>query len=90
MNGIYQKIMASKNPSDILPLIEYCLTQVKTNMDVSTIYDMALKVMKADNLFIQQTSLPVKGTYTDVKYNGMSVLQVDVEANKVALEKFLY
>lgn len=90
MNGIYQKIMASKDPSDILPLIEYCLTQVKTNMDVSTIYDMALKVMKADNLFIQQTSLPVKGTYTDVKYNGMSVLEIDIEANKAELEKFLY
>lgn len=90
MNGIYQKIISSRDASNVLPLIEYCLSQVKTNMDVGTIYDMAVKVLQADNLFIQQTSLPVNGTYTGIKYNGMSVLQIDIEANKAELEKFLY
>lgn len=90
MNGIYRKIMENQNPADLLPLINYCMTQVRTNMDVDTIYDMAVKVLAAENLTVQQTSIPAAGTYTDGTYEGMSVLVVDIEANKEVLEKFLY
>ena len=61
-----------------------------TNMDVNTIYDMATKVLALDNLTVQQTSVPAVGTYTGETYNGMSVLQVDIDANKAVLEEFLY
>ena len=90
MNGIYRKVMSNKNPADLISLINYCLTQVKTNMEVNTIYDMATKVLAIDNLTVQQTSLPAAGTYTDGKYDGMSVLNVDIEANKAVLEEMLY
>lgn len=90
MNGIYQKIMSDKDPADLLPLIEYCLTQVKTNMDVSTIYKMALQVIAADDLVIRQMSLPADGLYKSKYYNGMSVLEIDLEKNKEKLEEFLY
>lgn len=90
MNGIYRKVMAEKDPASIMSLIQYCLTQVKTNMDVDTIYEMATKVLTIDNLTVQQTSVPAAGTYSGGTYNGMSVLNVDVEANKKILEEFLY
>lgn len=90
MNGIYRKIMSSKEPADLLPLINYCLTQVKTNMDVDMIYDMATKVLAIDNLTVQQTSMPAAGTYSGGSYNGMSVLNVDIDANKAILEEMLY
>ena len=90
MNGIYRKVMETKDPSSLLTLVNYCLTQVKTNMDADVIYDMALKVIKADDLFIRQTSIPADGTFTDGTYNGMAVLNVDVEANKKIIEEMLY
>lgn len=90
MNGIYQKVMETKDPTAILTLVNYCLTQVKTNMDVNLIYDMAIKVISAENLEIQQTSIPTQDTYTGGTYEGMSVLFVDIEANKKVLEEFLY
>lgn len=90
MNGIYQKVMETKDPTAILTLVNYCLTQVKTNMDVNLIYDMALKVISAESLEIQQTSIPTQDTYTGGTYEGMSVLFVDIEANKKVLEEFLY
>ena len=82
--------METKDPTAILTLVNYCLTQVKTNMDVDLIYDMAIKVISAENLEIQQTSIPTQDTYTGGTYEGMSVLFVDIEANKKVLEEFLY
>ncbi len=90
MNGIYRKVQQTKNPSDILALINYCLTQVKTNMDVDEIYEMAMKVIVLENLTVQQTSIPAAGTYTEGTYEEMAVLNVDIEANKKVLDEFLY
>ena len=90
MNGIYRKVMSNKDPSSVMSLIQYCLTQVKTNMDVDTIYDMATKVLAIEDLTVQQTSVPAAGTYSGGTYQGMSVLNVDVDANKKLLQDFLY
>ena len=90
MNAIYQKVMQTKDPSALLALINYCLTQVKTNMDVNYIYDMTKKIMVTENLNIQQTSIPTLSTYTGGTHEGMSVLFVDIEANKKVLEELLY
>lgn len=90
MNAIYQKVLQTKDPSALLALINYCLTQVKTNMDVDFIYDMATKVIAAENLDIQQTSIPTLNSYKGGTYEGMSVLFVDIEANKKVLEELLY
>lgn len=90
MNGIYRKIMESRDPSTILPLINYCMTQVQTNLQVSEIYELATEVFAAKNLIIQQTSVPAEGTYSFGTYEDMSVIEVDIEANKKNLEKFLY
>ena len=88
--GIYQRVMETKDPADMLSLVEYCFSQVKTNMKVSAIYGMALDVIKIENLEVQQIGLPMAGTYQDVRYDGMAVLEIDVEANKEALYELLY
>lgn len=90
MNGIYRKMMETKDPTTLLTLVNYCMTQVKTNMDADVIYDMALKVIKADELFVRQTSIPADGTFTDEVYNGMQVLRVDIDENKKIIEEMLY
>lgn len=90
MYGIYKKVLQEKDPSDIMALIVYCMGQVKTNMSVNEIYDLAMEVLTAENLLMQQTALPQDDMYEAITYEGMQVLEIDVEANKEHLEKLLY
>lgn len=90
MYGIYRKVMEEKDPTTILPLINFCLNHVSTNMSVTEIYDIAKKVLAVDNLKMQQAGVPQDGTYTDVNYEGMAVLEIDVEANKKYIQELLY
>ena len=90
MYGIYRQIMAEKDASAILPLIKYCMNHVKTNMSVTEIYDLAKQVLAIDNLRMQQASMPTEGAYQPVTYEGMDVLEIDIEANKKYLNELLY
>lgn len=90
MYGIYRQIMAEKDASAILPLINYCMNHVKTNMSVTEIYDLAKQVLAIDNLRMQQASIPTEGAYQPVTYEGMDVLEIDIEANKKYLNELLY
>lgn len=88
--GIYRKILSEKDASALLPLINFCMEHVKTNMNVSEIYDMAKQVLGAGDLKLQSAALPQEGTYTPVTYEGMDVLEIDFEANKEFLDTLLY
>ena len=90
MYGIYRQIMAEKNASAILPLINYCMNHGETNMSVTEIYDLAKQVLEIDNLRMQQASMPTEGAYQPVTYEGMDVLEIDIEANKKYLNELLY
>lgn len=90
MYGIYRQIMAEKDASAILPLINYCMNHVKTNMSVTEIHDLAKQVLAIDNLRMQQASMPTEGAYQPVTYEGMDVLEIDIEANKKYLNELLY
>lgn len=90
MYGIYCKIMEKKDPSALLPLINYAVNHVRTKMSVSEMYSMAKDVLSVDDLKMQQTCIPQDGTYTDINYEGMQVLKVDFDANKKKIEQLLY
>ena len=90
MYGIYRKIMSEKDISALLPLINYCVTQVETNMSVTEIYNMAKEVLSTEDLKMQQACAPQDGTYTPIVYEGMDVLEIDVDANKKMIEDLLY
>ena len=88
--GIYNKVRENKSPSVILSLIKYCMTQVSTNMGVTEIYDIATDVLDADHLITQTAAIPQEGTYEFGMYEEMSVLEIDLEANKEYLQELLY
>ena len=90
MYGIYRKIMSEKDISALLPLINYYVTQVETNMSVTEIYNMAKEVLSTEDLKMQQACAPQDGTYTPIVYEGMDVLEIDVDANKKMIEDLLY
>lgn len=90
MYGIYRKVLEQRDPSTLMPLITYCMTQVKTNMSVTDIYNMATDVLSVDNLKTQQAAVPQEGTYNSITYEGMAVLEIDMEANKQYINELLY
>ena len=90
MYGIYQKILEKRDASALLSLINYCLTQVKTNLSVGEIYDLATSVLAEDNIQTQQGVVPMDGTYQSIDYEGMAVLDLDLEANKQWIHELLY
>lgn len=88
--GIYNKVMEQKDPQAIMSLITYCMGQVSTNMSVTELYDIAVDVMSVEHLRTQQTAIPQDGTYEFGTYEGMSVLNLDIEANKEYIKELLY
>ncbi len=90
MYGVYRKVMSEKDPAAIMSLITYCMGQVKTNMPVDEIYELAMEILTVENLRMQQAALPKDGTYKGINYEGMSVLEIDIEANKEYLNGLLY
>ena len=88
--GIYTKVLEQRDPATVLSLVQFCMTQVKTNMSVTELYDMAMEVLSVDNLTPQQAAVPAEGTYEFGTYEDMSVLNIDLEANKQKIEELLY
>lgn len=90
MYGVYRKVMSEKDPAAIMSLITYCMDYVKTNMSVTEIYELVMEVLTTENLKMQQAAIPQDGMYKGITYEGMSVLEVDLEANKEYLHGLLY
>ena len=59
-------------------------------MSVTELYEMATDVLSVDNLKTQQAAIPTEGTYEFGTYEEMSVLNIDLEANKEYIQELLY
>jgi hypothetical protein len=46
--------------------------------------------MGRDNLNIDTFRVPANGTFTNARYNGMSILKIDFEKNKKLIEEKIY
>lgn len=90
MYGVYQKVLEKRDPATLMSLINYCVTQVNTNMSVGEIYETATAVLAVDNLQAQQAVVPMDGSYSSINYEGMAVLDIDVEANSQHIHELLY
>ena len=88
--GIYNKVRENKDPQAIMSLITYCMGEVSTNMSVTELYDIAMDVLNIEHLKTQQAAVPQDGTYEFGTYDGMSVVEFDLEANKEYIQELLY
>ena len=59
-------------------------------MSVTEIYELAMEVLTTENLKMQQAAIPQDGMNKGITYEGMSVLEIDLEANKEYLHGLLY
>lgn len=88
--GIYNKVRQNRDPQAIMSLITYCMDEVSTNMSVTELYDIAMDVLSIEHLRTQQAVVPQDGTYEFGTYDGMSVIEFDLEANKEYIQELLY
>ena len=83
-------MLENRDPAALLSLINYCITQVNTNMSVTEIYELATSALSVDNLQTQQAVVPMDGSYNSINYEGMAVLDLDIDANKQHIHELLY
>ena len=88
--GIYNKVRQNRDPQAIMSLITCCMGEVSTNMSVTELYDIAMDVLSIEHLRTQQAAVPQDGTYEFGTYDGMSVIEFDLEANKEYIQELLY
>ncbi len=95
LNAIYEKFR-NKSLVELLGVMEKVLPLVLTDMSSGEMIDIATKAITAGLGDIEQMRIPVAGTYADVVYKenendlGKRVMQIDFEANAIALHDFLF
>lgn len=75
------------NPKE---LINGLVTNLKTNLTKEECFQLCFQAAGALNYDIEQSSIPLDGTYKNATIREMSVLEVDFEANKEFIRKNIY
>ncbi|MGN0244076.1 MAG: LCP family protein [Lachnospiraceae bacterium] len=93
LTKLYKKFK-NQSYSEMLSLVLDILPYINTDLSSKEIQSLLYNVLKMNIEDVQQLRLPVDGAYyDDMVYIGgymASVLQIDVEANKEALQTFIY
>ena len=71
-------------------LVEGLMSNVKTNLKKSEVSGLLVQAPLMLAYKIVQSSIPLEGTYANAWIRGMSVLEVDFEANKAYIQKEIY
>lgn len=89
INAILAKVK-SLGVSQMLDVIEIMAPEVSTDLSGTQIASLALKALPSLGNEIEQMSIPAEGMYSYATINGMSVLQLNMEANIELLHGYLY
>ena len=71
-------------------LVNGLMSNIKTNLKKSELVGLMLQAPGMMTYDMVQASIPLEGTYSNAKIRGMSVLEVDFEANKAYIQKEIY
>ena len=79
-----------KNPGSVSGLMNSVLPNVTTDMKASELTMMTMQAVMYLGYDMEQFTLPTDNTWKNASINGMSVLQVDFEANIQAFKEMVY
>lgn len=71
-------------------LMNEILPQVTTNLTEGEIFSLILLLPSFASYDLQQLSIPLSGTYTNVRINKMEVLGIDFEKNIKEIHSKIY
>ena len=90
LTAIFNKCKTLSVPQ-LYKLMEQVLPMLTTNMDNATILSYAAQAAPLlSELKLETMRIPVDGTWNGVMIDGMAVLRVDMNANRLALQEALY
>lgn len=89
LSQIYKQ-MQHMTLEQALELVQVLYEEVDTNMSLSDMIQAASSVYALRGGELEMLSLPVTGTYKSSTIHEMAVLELDWEANRLALHNFLY
>jgi LCP family protein required for cell wall assembly len=71
-------------------LMEGLMPNLTTNLTQAEVYRMSFLAAGILGYDIEQSSIPLEGTYNDATIRGMAVLEVDFDANKQYIQENIY
>lgn len=89
LNALYEKFRTS-SIDKILAAMEDVLPYVTTDIKFTEMVSLATQAVKAGLGEMEQSRIPLNNAHTAAKYKGMSVLDIDFEANTKALHEFIF
>ena len=87
--AIYEKVK-NLNFLELNKLFNTILPQVTTNFTESGIFKQLLSIPAYTNYNMEQWSVPMEGTYTNMRIRNMAVLGIDFEENIEEIQHRLY
>jgi len=76
--------------NDPAALIDGVLSNLTTNLSTGEVFSLSLQAWKLLGYDMVQSSIPLEGTWKNSTIRGMSVLEVDYDANRAYLKSALY
>jgi len=89
LNALYEKFRKS-SLDKILDAMETVLPYVTTDVKLNEMISLATGAVKSGLGEIKQSRIPLNNAQTEAQYKGMSVLDIDFEANTKALHEFIF
>lgn len=71
-------------------LVDGLMSNIKTNLKKSELSGLMIQTPNMLAYDMVQASIPLEGSYSNASIRGMSVLEVDFEANKAYIQKEIY
>ena len=90
MRAIIERVLNVNSFNDIVVLADFSLNNMTTNIPLSTILALAYELFFTRNLQIHELRVPMDGYFIGVNHQGSTVLQMDFEANIIAVHEFIF
>lgn len=89
LNAVFKKLPVAFATNQN-QLIEELFPNLTTNLTQAEVFRLSMDASKLFSYEVLQTVIPAEGTYSNASIRGMSVLEVDFEANKAIVQKEIY
>jgi len=90
VTAIMQKLLSQKSLAEILDLLNYTTSIVKTNIDALTMTSLATSIVNNKNsISLSTLAVPFSDAYQFAWYNGMAVISFDINNANIRINEYL-
>lgn len=89
LTKVFEKAKES-SMTQMYKFLKLLLSKVTTNLSEGELWTLIKRMPEYKDYELDQWSIPMEGTYTNVTRQGMAVLEIDFEANKQELERRIH